>query len=93
MLTVSLVMIPWGLDRHRDDPQRHSMNAIDERHDQDQSGSPRLVFELPELEQHDPLILLDDSYRHRQANDRHEQYEDGDHIDSDHGLAFSRCGR
>ena len=26
---------PLGLDRHRDDPQRHPMNAIDEWHDED----------------------------------------------------------
>jgi hypothetical protein len=67
---------------------RNDTRCTRSMHDQDQSGSPRLVLDLPELERHDTLILLDDSYRHRQANYSHEQYEQDDHIDSNHGLAF-----
>jgi hypothetical protein len=49
-----------GLDRHRDDPQRHAMNALNERDDENQPRSARRALYLPELEHYRALVLLDD---------------------------------
>ena len=63
------------------------MNAVHERRDEDQSGVARLVLDLPELEEHYALVLLDDAYGHRDGDQRHDN-KYNDHIDRDHGLAF-----
>ena len=47
-----------GLDRQRDDPQRHAVNAIDERHDEDQSRATRAALHAPQPELHPPLVLF-----------------------------------
>src|SRR5665213_4083763 len=62
------------------------MNAIDERHDEDDPRTTRAVLHLPQLEQHDALVLLDHPHRRRQSHERHED-DRNDHID-DHGLAL-----
>ena len=49
-----------GLDRHRDDPQRDAINALNKRHDENQTRSARRTHDLPELEYHRALVLLDD---------------------------------
>ena len=66
------------LDRHRDDPQRHPVQHVDERDDEPQPG---LAYaEHPaEPEQHALLVLLDDPHRHRQ----HQQQHDDDNNDDD----------
>src|ERR1700684_3452595 len=63
------------------------MDAVHEREDEDQPRSACLSLDLPELEQHHALVLLDDPRRHRNADQRHDD-EYNDHIDSDHGLSF-----
>jgi hypothetical protein len=62
---------PLRLDRHRDDPQRHAMNPIDERHDEDQPGTTRAILDLAQFKQHHTLVLLDDPNRHREAHEQH----------------------
>ena len=53
---------PLRLDRHRDDPQRHAPDAIDERDDEDQPR-PAGVLDAAEPELHAALVLLEDPHR------------------------------
>src|SRR4051795_5268587 len=48
------------MDRHRDDPQRNTTNALRERDDEDHTRAPWLVVHLPEIENDGTLVLLDD---------------------------------
>jgi hypothetical protein len=60
MLTLSLVMIPCDWIGIGDDPQRHTPNALHERDNKNQPWSTRWTPDLPELEHHSALVLLDD---------------------------------
>src|SRR5690242_6374841 len=51
-----------GLDRHRDDPQRHPVQHVDERDDEPEAGIPRTPHPA-RPEQHPLLVLLHDSRR------------------------------
>src|SRR4051812_1536714 len=74
------------LDRHPHDPQRHAVDAVGERDDEDQPGTARAVDDLPEPELHAALVLLEDPHRQRPEPERHEQHND--HID-DHVVSLS----
>ena len=43
---------PLRLDRHRDDPQRDAMDAIDERDEHDQPGAARAAPDTAQPEHH-----------------------------------------
>ena len=68
-----------GLDRHRDDPQRHPVQHVDERDDQPEPGLARAEHPA-EPEQHPLLVLLDDLGRHREAQ-QEQHHDDDEHPD------------
>ena len=74
---------PLRLDRHRHDPHRDAVHAVDERDDEDQARAAGFVFDASETELHAPLVLLEDA--HAGGEVQHAQGgEPGDHIDGGH---------
>ena len=71
-----------GLDRHRDDAQRHPAQHVDHRHDDGQAGLPD-PHDPPQPEQHTLLVLLHDP--ERQQEDDEGQHGDDDKHGEQHG--------
>lgn len=50
------------LDRHRHDPQGDPMDAVHERHDEDQSGAASTALDPAQAELHAAFVPLEDSH-------------------------------
>jgi len=66
------------MDRHRDDPQRHPVQHVDERDDEPEARMPRAPHPA-QPEQHPLLVLLHDP--RRQGHPQQEQCDDDDNDD------------
>jgi hypothetical protein len=75
-----------GLDRHRDDPQRHPAQHVDHRDDQVEPGCPR-ALQPAQPEQHALLVLPDDPHRQREPQQRQQHDYDHDSDQDSHGDA------
>jgi hypothetical protein len=64
------------LDRQRDDPQRDTADAIDERDDEDQAGSARAVFDAAQAELYASLVLLEDANRPSRSSEQNDYHCD-----------------